>query len=117
MADNQQGGARGASAGQSGQGSSQQSTGGGSGMADQAKEALRSVTDQASDTWDGVSKRGADYYRQGSRAVSNVDNATMTGLFIAGAIGFGISWLIFGQKSYSGDYVSRRMSASSDRDY
>jgi len=117
MADTQQGGAGGASAGQAGQGSNPRSSGSGSGMADQAKEALRNVTDRASDTWDDVSKRGGDYYRQGSQAVSNVDSSTMTAMFIAGTIGFGIAWLIFGQRSYSGDYIPRRMSASSDRRY
>ncbi|WP_162242613.1 hypothetical protein [Methylobacterium sp. Leaf88] len=83
----------------------------------QAKEALGNVTDRASETWDDVSKRGADYYRQGSRAVSNADSATVASLCIAGAIGFGIGWLVFRQKSYSGDYVARRMSDSSDRRY
>lgn len=87
------------------------------GMADQAKEALRNVADRASDTLSDVSERGAGYYRRGSQAVGNVDSATMTGLFIAGAIGFGIAWLIFGQQSRSGDYVARRMSYGSERDY
>lgn len=86
-------------------------------MAGQAKEALRNVADQASDAFSDVSERGAAYYRQGSQAVGNVDSATMTGLFIAGAVGFGLGWLVFGQKSRSGDDVARRMSDSSDRDY
>ncbi|WP_336486478.1 hypothetical protein [Methylobacterium nigriterrae] len=116
MADNRQGGAPGASSGQGSQGRNQGS-GSSGGVADQAKEALRNVTDRASDTWDDVSERGAHYYRQGSRAVGNVDSTTMTGFLIAGAIGFGIAWLIFGQRSYSGDYVTRRMSRSSERDY
>jgi hypothetical protein len=88
-----------------------------SGMADQAKEALRNVTDQASDAFSDVSERGADYYRRGSQAVGSVDSATMTGLFIAGAVGFGLGWLVFGQRPRSGDYVARGMSDSSDRDY
>jgi hypothetical protein len=75
------------------------------------------VTDRASGAWEGVSKRGADYDRQGSRAVSNADSATASSLLIAGAIGFGIGWLVFGQKSYSSDYVARRMSDSSNRRY
>lgn len=86
-------------------------------LAEQSKDTLCTVSDHASDTWDDVSRRGADYYRQGSRAVSNADSATVASLFIAGAIGFGIGWLVFGQKSYSGDYVARRMSDSSDRRY
>ena len=107
----------GSSTGQGRQGSNQQSgSGGAAGMADQARETLRNVSDQASDTWDDVSRRGAQYYRQGSRAVSDMDSAAMTGLLIAGAVGFGLGWLVFGQRSYSGDYVARRMSYASDRD-
>lgn len=89
----------------------------GPGAADQAREALRTVSDRASETWDDVSRRGADYYRQGSRAIGDADSTTVVSLFIAGAIGFGIGWLVFGQQSYSGDYVARRMSDSSERGY
>jgi len=83
----------------------------------QAEKALNTVIDRASETWDDVSKRGDDYYRQGSGAVSNAGSATVASLFIAGTIGFGIGWLVFGQKSYSSDYVARRMSDSSGRRY
>ena len=86
-------------------------------VADQARETLRDATSKASDAWDNASEYGARYYRQGSRAVSDMDSGTMAGLFIAGAIGFGLGWLVFGQQSYTGDYVSRRMSASSERRY
>lgn len=41
----------------------------------------------------------------------------MTGLLVAGAIGFGLGWLMFGQHSYSSDYVAKRMSRSSERGY
>ena len=58
-----------------------------------------------------------DYYRQGSRLVGDADSATLASLFIAGGIGFGIGWLVFGQHSRSGDYVARRMSHSSERDH
>lgn len=116
MADNRQGGIGEGSTSHGGQGSHQQS-GGGAGMADQARETLRTVSGQASDTWDNVSRRGAHYYRQGSRAVGDIDSSTMTGLLIAGAVGFGLGWLVFGQRSYSGDYMTRRMSYASERDY
>jgi hypothetical protein len=86
-------------------------------MVDQARETLRTVTDRASETWEDVSQRGADYYRQGSRAVSNADSTTVASLFIAGTIGFGIGWLVFGQQSRSGAYIPRRMSHSSERSY
>jgi ElaB/YqjD/DUF883 family membrane-anchored ribosome-binding protein len=86
-------------------------------VAEQARETLSTVTDRASDAWDEASKRGADYYRQGSRAVSNADSTTVASLFIAGAMGFGIGWLVFGQSSREGKYISQRMSESSDRRY
>jgi hypothetical protein len=41
----------------------------------------------------------------------------MVGLFVAGAIGFGLGWLVFGEKSRSGDYIPERMSRSSERGY
>lgn len=87
----------------------------GSGAAEQARQVLRDATDRASDAWDNASEYGSRYYRRGSRAVGNVDAATMTGLFVAGAIGFGLGWLVFGQHSYSGDYIARGMSRSSER--
>lgn len=98
-------------------GSSGSTSGGGAGVADQARETLRDATDRAADAWDNASEYGSRYYRQGSRAVSDMDSGTMTGLFIAGAIGFGLGWLVFGQQSRSGDYIPRRMSTSSERGY
>lgn len=102
-----------------GPGSSQRggSSGGGAGIADQAKETLRDATSKASDAWDNASEYGSRYYRQGSRAVSDMDSGTMTGLLVAGALGFGLGWLVFGQRSYSGDYIPERMSQSSARRY
>lgn len=93
------------------------SSGSGAGLANQAKETLQNAPDRASDAWDNAAQYGSRYYRQGSRAVGDVDTATITGLFIAGAIGFGLAWLTLGQQSRSGGYVARRMSASSERDY
>lgn len=93
------------------------SSSGGAGVADQARETLRDATNRASDAWDNASEYGSRYYRQGSRAVSDMDSGTMTGMFIAGAIGFGLGWLVFGQQSRSGDYIPSRMSRSSERDY
>ena len=114
MADNQSrqtGGSSGASTG----GSSSGSSGGSAGVTDQARETLRSATGRASEVWDDASRYGSRYYRQATRAVSDTD--TMTGLFIAGALGFGLGWLVFGQQSRSGEYIPRRMSRSSERDY
>jgi len=39
----------------------------------------------------------------------------MTGLLVAGAMGFGLGWLVFGQHSHSGDHVAKGMSRSSER--
>lgn len=89
----------------------------GAGLADQARETLRDATGRASDAWDSAAEYGSRYYRQGSRTVGSMDTGTMTGLLIAGAVGFGLGWLVFGQQSYSGDYVARRMSRSSERGY
>ena len=114
MADIQSQDPLGKSAGQPG--SSKPQSGDSPAMADRARETLRTVTGRASETWDDVSDRGADYYRQGSRALSNVDTTTVASLFIAGTIGFGIGWLVFGQQARSGNYVARRMSDSSERD-
>ncbi|MER2263728.1 hypothetical protein [Methylobacterium oxalidis] len=96
---------------QSGSGQGQQRS---ESFADQAQSAMRGVADQASDMWDSASDQGQRYYRQGSQALGNMDGATLGGLFAAGALGFAIAWLIFGQSSASRD-VSRRMSRSSER--
>ncbi|WP_163006284.1 hypothetical protein [Methylobacterium brachiatum] len=124
MAENQSGqtggssgAAKGGSSGSSAGGSTGGSSGGGAGVADQARETMRDATDRASDAWDSASEYGSRYYRQGSRAVSDMDSGTMTGLFIAGTVGFALGWLVFGQQSRSGDYIPRQMSRSSDRDY
>ena len=53
--------------------------------------------------WDDAAEYGERYYRQGSQAVRNTDNTTVSGLLIAGAIGYGIAWLLHGQRSYSSD--------------
>lgn len=98
-------------------GSSQSSSSGGAGLADQARDTLRTASRAASDAFDNASEYGSRYYRQGSRAVGDVETATMVGLFVAGAIGFGLGWLVFGEKSRSGDYIPERMSRSSERGY
>ncbi|AWN42631.1 hypothetical protein [Methylobacterium durans] len=95
---------------QSGRGQDQQRS---ESFADQAQSAVRGVADQASDMWDSASDQGQRYYRQGSQAFGNMDGATLGGLFAAGALGFAIAWLIFGQSHASRD-VARRMSRSSE---
>jgi hypothetical protein len=119
MADNQTGQRFQSTSGAQAGGGSQSRSGsqgsqGGESFADQAQSAVRGVADRASDMWDDASDQGARYYRQGSRAIGNIDGTTAGGLFTAGAIGFAIAWLIFGQSHSSRD-VARGMSRSSDQ--
>ncbi|KAA2238277.1 hypothetical protein [Salinarimonas soli] len=82
------------------------------GFSDQAQDAMRSAASTASELWDEAYDQGGRYYRRGSEALGGVD--TLTATFLAGAVGFGLAWLIFGQRSH-GDDVARGMSRSSDR--
>lgn len=61
-----------------------------------------------------ASDRGQHYYRQAAHA-ARADGAVLTGIVVAGAIGFATAWLIFARHAVSGEYVARRMSASSER--
>ena len=74
---------------------------------------MRDAAEGASELWDEAYEGGRRYYRQGSQALAHVDNVTMSGWLIAGAIGFGLAWLIFGHRSV--DDVAERMSESSYR--
>ena len=85
----------------------------GGSYSEQAQSAMRNVADSASEMWDDAYEQGERYYRQGSQALGNVDGTTLTGWMVAGAIGFGLAWLMFGPHSRSGDYMTRRMSESS----
>lgn len=115
MAQGQTGGSSGTSSGTTRGGGSNQGQQDASELANKAREAARDAAGRASEALDDVYERGQRYYRQGSRAVSDVDGNTATALFAAGAVGFALAWLIFAQRSYSGDYVTRGMSRSSDR--
>lgn len=79
---------------------------------DQAQGAMRSAASTASELWDEAYDQGGRYYRQGSQALSGID--TLTATFLAGAVGFGLAWLIFGRGARTDD-VARGMSRSSDR--
>jgi hypothetical protein len=63
---------------------------------EKASEAVSDVTDRASDMWDEPYARGTRYYSGGSRALSNIDGGTWAAMFIADAIGYGLSLLIHG---------------------
>jgi len=74
---------------------------------------MRDVAEGASEMWDEAYEQGRRYYRQGSQAIERVDSVILSGWIIAGAIGFGLAWLIFGHRSV--DDVAERMSESSYR--
>lgn len=61
-----------------------------------------------------ASDRSLHYYQQAAHT-ARADGAMLTGVVVAGAIGFATAWLIFGRHAVSGDYVARRMSQSSER--
>ena len=83
------------------------------GLSDQVQGRMRDVAEGASELWHDAYEQGRRYYRQGSQAIGHVDSVTISGWVVAGAIGFGLAWLIFGQRST--DDVARRMSESSER--
>jgi hypothetical protein len=74
---------------------------------------MRDVAEGASELWHDAYEQGRRYYRQGSQAIGHADSVTISGWVVAGAIGFGLAWLIFGHRST--DDVARRMSESSER--
>ena len=82
---------------------------------DQVQGALRGAADSASELFDDAYEQGQRYYRQGSQAVAEVDTTVLTGWIVAGAIGFGLGWLIFGAPSRSADDMTRRMAESGRR--
>lgn len=83
------------------------------GLSDQVQGAVRDVAEGASELWDEAYEQGERYYRQGRRAIERADSTTMMGWLVAGAVGFGIAWLMFGHRS--ADDVAERMSESSYR--
>ena len=83
----------------------------GDNLSDQRQGAVRGAADTASELWDEAYEQGERYYRQGSQMLGNVDGTTLSGWLIAGAVGLGLGWLLFG--SHSND-MTRRMSQSSD---
>ena len=83
------------------------------GLSDQVQGTVRDVADGASELWDEAYEQGERYYRQGRRAIEQTDSTTLMGWLVAGAVGFGIAWLMFGHRSV--DDVAERMSESSYR--
>ncbi len=80
-------------------------------LSDQVQGTVRDVAEGASELWDEAYEQGERYYRQGRQAIERADSTTMMGWLVAGAVGFGIAWLMFGHRS--ADDVAERMSESS----
>ena len=99
MVGNRAGNMSGSAAGSQPRGGDQgaQRGGGSESFAEQAQGAMRNVADSASELWD-------DAYEQG-----------VTGWLVAGAVGFGLAWLLFGPHTRPENNMTRRMSQSSDR--
>jgi hypothetical protein len=83
------------------------------GLSDRVQGTVRDVAEGASEMWDDAYEQGERYYRQGRRAIEQTDSTTLMGWLVAGAVGFGIAWLMFGHRSV--DDVAERMSESSYR--
>ncbi len=86
-----------------------------SGAGSASRGSMDHLTDSASEMWDTAYDQGQRYYRRGSQAIGQLDGTTLTGLFVAGAVGFGLAWLLFGHQGRYADDVARRMSQSSDQ--
>ena len=87
---------------------------------DQVREALNDVADQASGAAHEVYRRGEHYvrqagerypqaeryYREGQQAVTRrVTESPLLALFVAGAIGYALAWLIHGQRRERDEHI------------
>ena len=64
-----------------------------------AKDASRYVADRASEIWDEAYDEGRRYYREGSRAVGDLDGSTVATALVAAALGYALAYLIHRQSS------------------
>ena len=67
---------------------------GSEGVYQQATEAMSDVADRASDMWEEAYDRGARYYRE-------ADGSAIATAIVAGAVGYGLAYLIHGYQSSS----------------
>jgi hypothetical protein len=56
----------------------------------------------------GLYDQGERYYREGSRAVSNIDGTALAFALVVGAAGYALAYLIHGQQSWHEDRTRRR---------
>jgi hypothetical protein len=86
---------------------------GSEGLYEQASDAMSDVADRASDMWDEAYDRGARYYR-------DADGSAIITAIVAGAVGYGLAYLIHGYQSSSGrdwSTASRHHRRDQSRDY
>ncbi len=68
---------------------------GSEGVYQQATDAMSDMADRASEMWDEAYDRGARYYR-------DADGSAIITAIVAGAVGYGLAYLIHGYQSSSG---------------
>ena len=65
----------------------------------QARDAVRGVAADVPDYVDRAVDAGERYYRRGNQALSRtLGDDQIVGLLIAGAIGYGLAWMIHGRR-------------------
>jgi len=82
--------------------------GGAEHLYEQARDAVSGVAERASEMWDDVYDQGERYYREGSRAVSNIDGSALAFALIVGVAGYALAYLIHGQQSWQDNGTRRR---------
>lgn len=70
---------------------------------EQAKGAVSDVAERASEVWDDVYEQGGRYYREGTRAVANIDGSALAFALVAGAVGYALAYLVHGQANWRGE--------------
>lgn len=84
---------------------------------DKAREAADYVADRASDLWDDTYDQGRRYYREGSRAVGDLDGGTVATALVAAALGYALAYLIHAQSNSRRVPDYGRVRADYGRDY
>jgi len=68
---------------------------------------MSGVAERASEMWDEVYDQGERYYREGSRAVSNIDGSALAFALIVGVAGYALAYLIHSQQSWQDNRTRR----------
>jgi hypothetical protein len=86
----------------------------GQGTAEQVRGLAQDAASRASETWEGLSDRGTNYYRHGGRVAGELNRTSIAALLTAGVIGFALAWLTFHKRPPREDYIGRRMSQTGE---